>query len=106
MTTIREPRWLARIHAVSEGYFWLPCPLCGREFGGHEWRSVGGHVSDIPDNPGVDLTGTGICPDCTAAGEGCRAWVVVTPHRLSVACGPCVLPPEQRLKISMPEDAR
>ena len=25
-----------RIKALTGGYFWLPCPLCGRNFGGHE----------------------------------------------------------------------
>ena len=105
MTPIRESREVARLRAQSGGYFWLPCPLCDREFGGHEWRSVGGHVEFIPNNPGVDLTGTGICPDCTAAGAGCRAWVAVTPRRLNTACGPCVLPPEQRLAVRVPEDA-
>ena len=29
-------RTLNRIYAWLFGYFWLPCPVCGREFGGHE----------------------------------------------------------------------
>ena len=29
-------RFLHRIYARSFGYFWLPCPLCGEMFGGHE----------------------------------------------------------------------
>ena len=24
------------VYALACGYFWLPCPLCGRMFGGHE----------------------------------------------------------------------
>jgi hypothetical protein len=30
------PRWLHRFYAWAFGYFWLPCPACGRMFGGHE----------------------------------------------------------------------
>ena len=29
-------RTLHRIYAWMFGYFWLPCPVCGRMFGGHE----------------------------------------------------------------------
>lgn len=62
-------RGLHRRYAVALGYFWIPCPLCGQEFGGHEWRPRRGHVSDIPD--GTPGGGRGICPDCTRAGRGC-----------------------------------
>lgn len=55
-------------YATAFGYFWLPCPLCGDEFGGHEWRTVRGLHSSIPgDRPG---SGRGICPRCTGAGRG------------------------------------
>lgn len=30
------PRFLHYLHAHLNGYFWLPCPLCGNKFGGHE----------------------------------------------------------------------
>lgn len=33
----RWPRWINRIYAAANRYFWLPCPACGRDFGGHEW---------------------------------------------------------------------
>ena len=33
------PRARARIHAAVFGYFWLPCPVCGEMFGGHEQPS-------------------------------------------------------------------
>lgn len=29
-------RTLHRLYAWLFGYFWLPCPVCGRMFGGHE----------------------------------------------------------------------
>lgn len=25
-----------RLYAKALGYFWLPCPICGKYFGGHE----------------------------------------------------------------------
>jgi hypothetical protein len=30
-------RWLNKLYASIFGYFWLPCPICGEYFGGHEW---------------------------------------------------------------------
>jgi hypothetical protein len=27
---------LEKIKALMGGYFWLPCPMCGKKFGGHE----------------------------------------------------------------------
>jgi C4-type Zn-finger protein len=35
-------RYLHRLYAHLFGYFWLPCPVCGKEFGGHE------HVWTVP----------------------------------------------------------
>lgn len=32
------PRGLHRLYAKLHGYFWLPCHICGRPFGGHEKR--------------------------------------------------------------------
>ena len=32
----RRPRWLAKLQADVGGYFWLPCPICGENFGGQE----------------------------------------------------------------------
>jgi C4-type Zn-finger protein len=29
-------RFFNRLYAFTHGYFWLPCPICGEEFGGHE----------------------------------------------------------------------
>jgi len=33
---LRRPRFLQHVYALTHGYFWLPCPICGRKFGGHE----------------------------------------------------------------------
>lgn len=58
-------RWRRVHHAYAErgGYFWLPCPLCGWEFGGHE---SGGTVPDLTRGPGY---GTAVCSACTRASE-------------------------------------
>lgn len=69
------PRWMHRAYAAMCGYFWLPCPLCGREFGGHEWRDANGMSSSIvvssPDDEARGLQRrSGICPECTRAGRG------------------------------------
>jgi hypothetical protein len=74
----RLPRWMHWLYAWLGGYFWLPCPLCGRYSGGHEWRDINGLPSSIPgDRPG---TSHGICPACTRAGRGyevVRVWYPV-----------------------------
>lgn len=64
-------RWFHRWWAAFFGYFWIPCPVCGKPFGGHEWRVINGLSSSvwIPDETG-DYTMRGICPKCTAAGHG------------------------------------
>ncbi|MEU7170270.1 hypothetical protein ABZ949_02110 [Micromonospora tulbaghiae] len=67
-------RWWANL----AGYFWKPCPLCGKPFGGHEWRDIDGKLSSVP-NPmqqpwrqgAYAFTGqVGICPACTRVGRG------------------------------------
>ena len=63
-------RWAHRWYAQTHGYFWLPCVLCGRESGGHEWRDIDGKESSIPDpteGPGRSI---GICPWCTRESRG------------------------------------
>lgn len=30
------PRWINHAYAELLGYWWLPCPVCGRHYGGHE----------------------------------------------------------------------
>lgn len=71
------PRWLHRFYARLIGYAWGPCPLCGRSFGGHEWRDRKGLSSTITksERPGK-RTGTAICPICTRAGYGDPTWKV------------------------------
>lgn len=63
-------REIQKAIARARGYFWLPCPLCGREFGGHEWEDIDGLSSAIYTDPTQPNIGTGICPVCTAQGKG------------------------------------
>lgn len=55
-----------RRHAYRRGYFWLPCPLCGTEFGGHE---ITGSIPDPGKGPGTSRM---ICPFCTMIRNGIR----------------------------------
>ena len=33
-------RYFHRMYAKIFGYFWVPCPICGEPFGGHEIRDI------------------------------------------------------------------
>ena len=59
-----------RWYAARHGLFWLPCILCGRHSGGHQW---GGSIPDPTRGPGATV---GICPHCTRAGRG---WIARHP---------------------------
>lgn len=68
------PYRLRRVHrayAETFGFFWLPCPLCGREFGGHENRPSR-RPSSVPDENRSGLMSMLICPQCVRAGQGVR----------------------------------
>ena len=51
------PRWIHHAYAHVAAYFWIPCPSCDRNFGGHEW---GGSIPH-PDKPGINI---GVCKPC------------------------------------------
>jgi ribosomal protein S19 len=55
-------RFLNRLYAFTHGYFWLPCPICGEEFGGHE---VTGSVPLYHEDSSFYRCRL-ICPSCTA----------------------------------------
>ena len=46
-------RWRNQIYALAFGFFWLPCPICGEYYGGHE--STDGMLMDSWDG------GQGVC---------------------------------------------
>jgi hypothetical protein len=88
----RKRRWMRRhrlrrqVHAFAGRYFWLPCPLCGEESGGHEW--IGRIVLPRDSGtPGVE-GGTGVCPACELdLGAQAAAICDREGHRLVTVCG-------------------
>lgn len=56
--SLRFRKW-NKLKAFLLGYFWLPCPVCKKEFGGHEIEGGrGGHLQ-------LDIsTGKITCPEC------------------------------------------
>ena len=41
-----RPRFLRRWYAGLAGYFWIPCPVCGEMFSGHEMGDVSIPIGD------------------------------------------------------------
>lgn len=64
-------RWRSahRAYAQTHRYYWMPCVLCDRPYGGHETLRSYGKPDSVPDplRPGGF---TMICPVCTRAGRG------------------------------------
>lgn len=56
----RLPRWCHQLYAYVMGYFWIPCPICRRPFGGHEWAATL-YTSQF--------TGRGVCQSCVGAAQ-------------------------------------
>lgn len=71
------PRWLHRLWARLWGFYWLPCPVCGRMYGGHETNAFG-HSIKIADG-----TWRMTCPLCPVEyrpmGDG---WAVKSPRKI------------------------
>lgn len=87
---------MEKAKAVAGGYFWLPCPCCGEEFGGHEWVTDGPLPGSVPD-PAVPQQSWGICPKCTELGYGYPAsvsWEIWYPDSNDIPGGIVNLPPE------------
>lgn len=63
MASSKLPRFLHRWRAWLGGYFWIPCPLCGDMWGGHEWKAPWARIPD-PIRPGISK---GICNECALA---------------------------------------
>lgn len=70
-------RRLHKIWAGLAGYFWLPCPLCGEMFGGHEWKTSALSSTIMTSWH----TATGVCPNChKTAKEYNDKWMRENPH--------------------------
>jgi hypothetical protein len=88
----RIPERRRRAHqayARAHGFFWLPCPLCGQMFGGHEWRHIDGKPAAIYTDPGDPGHGTGICPSCTRTGGG--RWDGIRVENVTCFCRECAV---------------
>jgi len=60
------PRILHKWYAKLNHYFWLPCPVCGRYFGGHEKHGKQGIITKREKNEhGAEYEySTGVCEYC------------------------------------------
>lgn len=78
MSGWRQRRWRrkARRFALLHGFFWIPCPLCGKRFGGQE---AAGSIP-VDGRPGIDQA---ICPECTATRQ---EWAEKMLRRTPVSC--------------------
>lgn len=54
---MKMPRFLHKLYANFFGYFWLPCPICHKPFGGHE-MAEGAYLMD------TEARGWGVCKNC------------------------------------------
>jgi len=58
-----------KAYANQHGYFWLPCPICGEYFGGHE-TNCDRHFTSL------DGRHWSICPKCYKKGLGDSDWEI------------------------------
>lgn len=73
-------RFIARMRAKLGGYYWLPCPVCGRMFGGHE--SGRGPHSTLWDSPNG---GRAVCRQCEGSAEVLASEPYVEPDAIRAA---------------------
>ena len=72
---MKMSRLLHKLYANFFGYFWLPCPLCGEMFGGHEWTSGGSIMTSWN-------TREGVCSNCHDKAEAYNEkWIEENPHQ-------------------------
>ena len=49
-----------QLYALSHGYFWLPSPICSKNFGGHEYA----HCLYTDGNADLPSGGLLVCSGC------------------------------------------
>ena len=70
-------RLLNKLFANFFNYFWLPCPLCGENFGGHEWNKPNQSIMTSWSS------GDGVCPNCIpAAIDYNKKWIKENPQSM------------------------
>ncbi len=73
------PKIIRHYYANVFGYFWLPCPICGDYFGGHEAKAV--DFVEIEDPLGGKNYKVGICPNKICQEEAReKEKIIVKPH--------------------------
>jgi hypothetical protein len=71
---LRKPRFIQQAYAYVFGYFWLPCPICRRMFGGHE-IAEGEILMDSWNG------GSSVCVECgDEARKRSEFWMRNNPH--------------------------
>jgi hypothetical protein len=71
---LSKPRFNQQAYARAFGYFWLPCPICGKMFGGHE-TADGGFLMDSWNG------GQCVCSECNdEAHRRNELWMRNNPH--------------------------
>lgn len=56
-SSMKIPRFLHMLYARAHAYFWLPCPICNKKFGGHENKNGTGLMRTMS-------SGSMVCPNC------------------------------------------
>lgn len=64
-----DDRAFHEAYARSHGFFWLPCDLCGRPYGGHESAGSVPDPTMPPPGPNGPWYYVGICSACTRDGK-------------------------------------
>lgn len=93
---MRLPRSYHRFRAWATGYFWHPCPRCGRMFGGHE--KGGGMDWHGTQNEWGETT----CPDC----PGDKSSPIYNPDGPTGTGAPTPPPEGMTLADDKPDPAR
>ena len=98
-------RWGHHVYAVTNGYFWLPCDLCGKWHGGHEMK-LNGYVGLTTDRPGIRK---GVCDDCAReimARHPAGAVIDVDPVTLRETVTAWTCPPNSIIYVKNEKEAK
>ncbi len=63
---MRHPRLWHRLYAFAGAYYWKPCPLCQKYYGGHE--EIKGYLEKGSQYWGSQH-GIMVCPECRSYAE-------------------------------------